>query len=243
MPRINGVVLVAGGGVAVAGFVLALAVRSLSPDGQQSLILESAKAAIQVFPLAFFGVVVADLLRRRDEQRTQARMDRDYQRDLAQKRDEYVGEFLHNVVRAYNRTKAARRSLRGAGFGQSLDSPLTEEQLRQLDEHMSELSDAQLELERLKREIKARGDVFTRADAVRTALTDLERYVNDVIRDWETGRAKTGVGASFVSFNSWEKFRAFLANAKEDGDFGRAATQMQAIEDAIWPDVLEVRVV
>lgn len=32
---------------------------------------------------------------------------------------------------------------------------------------------------------------------------------------------------------------AFVANQDEGGDFGTAASQMNAIEDAIWPDLLE----
>ncbi len=141
MSRISGPYAAAAGGAAVAVVVLLGAVASLPPARREELVFESAKAAIQVFPLVFFGVIVAELVRRRDTHRA-----------IEQKRDDFLRGFLGDVVLAYNRTKAICRSLRGAGLGPTGQGRINEALLHQLDLQLLGLSDAQLDLERLKRE-------------------------------------------------------------------------------------------
>lgn len=109
-----------------------------------------------------------------------------------------------------------------------------------LDQQIAALSDAQLDLERLKREAEKRGDVLSKSGKVHAALEALEKYVNSMVKDWEDGRPNLDVGTS-SELTSRAGFRQFVAS-KDDkapkGDFGTAADQMDAIEDAIWPDLL-----
>jgi len=223
MGRINGPYVAAAGGVVFAGLVLLLAVQSLPEARREDLVFETASAAIQVFPLAFFGVIVAELVRRRDSRRA---------RD--EKQDEFLHGFLKDVVLTYNRTKAIRRSLRGAGLGPTGQGQLTEAQLIRLDEELADLSDAQLDLERLKREARARGDIFRKPEPVTDALHALEQYVNGVVKDWESKRSSVEVGMGIDALTSWTRFWAFEANKDEGGDFGEAARRMELIEDWIW---------
>ncbi|OGO55674.1 MAG: hypothetical protein A2Z32_03295 [Chloroflexi bacterium RBG_16_69_14] len=227
MSRISGPYAAAAGGVAVAVLVLLAVIVSLPPARREDLIFEIAGAAIQVFPLAFFGVIVAELVRRRDARRADA-----------QQRDGFLRDFLKDVVLAYNRTKATRRTLRGAGLGPSGHGRITEEQLHQLDLQILRLSDAQLDLERLKREARARGDIFRKPEPVTDALQALEKYVNSVIKEWETGRPDLTKGMGVDKLASWPKFRAFLADEDAGGSFDVAAGQIAAIEAWIWPALL-----
>ena len=195
MGRINGPYVAAAGGVVFAGFVLLVAVQSLPEARREDLVFETASAAIQVFPLAFFGVIVAELVRRRDSRRA-----------MEQKRDEFLHGFLKDVVLTYNRTKSIRRSLRGAGLGPTGQGQVTEAQLVRLDVELAELSDAQLDLERLKREARARGDVFRKPEPATDALHGLEQYVNGVVKEWETRRSRVEVGMGIDTFTSWTRF-------------------------------------
>lgn len=207
--------------------VLLAALASLSPARREDLIFEIASAAIEVFPLAFFGVIVAELVRRRDARRA-----------IEQRRVDFLRDFLRDVVLAYNRTKAARRSLRGAGLGSNGQGPITDEHLRHLDAQLLGLSDTQLDLERLKREARARGDIFQKPEPVSEALRELEKYVNGVIKEWERGRAGLRPGMGMDVLESWPSFRGFLANEGEGGTFDVPSSRIDAIEAWIWPALL-----
>jgi hypothetical protein len=237
---------VVGGAVAVGFFALVFA---RMPDQRDVLLLEGAKAAIGVVPLAFFSVIVADLVSRRDYQRTQADREREQQRErddrareiqreLDRNRDDYRRRFLNDVVVSYNRIKGVRRSLRAAGLGFAGLGGLSEEQLHQIDVQMATLNETQLDLERMKREVEGRTDVLSGAPRIHAALATLESYANGPITDWELGRSKLLPGSPVDTIKAWPAFQSFAASVREGGDFGIAATQMSEIEHAIWPDLL-----
>jgi len=227
MGRISGPYAAAIGGVVFAAVVLLLAVLSLPEARREDLVFETATAAIQVLPFAFFGVIVAELVRRRDARRA-----------VAQQRSDYLRTFLSDVVLAYNRTKGVRRSLRGSGFAESDGAGMTADRLQELDRHLLTLSDAQLDLERLKREARARPEIF-REPAVTGSLVEMEKYVNAVIKEWESGRARLAVGDGVAAFAAWPRFRAFVASQGDGGDFGVAAKAIESIESWIWTALLD----
>jgi hypothetical protein len=228
----SGPYAVAAGGVVVAALVLLVALVSLPPLRREDLVFEIAQAAVQVFPLAFFGVVVAELVRRRDARRA-----------IEQRRVDFLRDFLRDVVLAYNRTKAIRRSLRAAGFGPNARGALADEQLDHLDVQLLALSDTQLDLERLKREARARGDIFRKPEPVTEALRELEKYVNNVIKEWERGRPSLSAGMGIDFLETWPAFRGYLANEGEGGSFDVPAGRIDAIEAWIWPALLDHAVV
>jgi hypothetical protein len=232
------VVVAAIGGV--AALLLFTVVFAALPARRVDLLFEAAKAAVAVLPLAFFGVIVADLVRRRDAKRDQDDHAREAQRDLDRNRDEYRRQFLNNVVVSYNRVKGVRRSLRAAGFGLAVSGKLSADQLGRIDSEMASLNEAQLDLERMKREVEGRSDVLTRAPLIFRALETLEIYANGPIKDWESGRSKLRQGVDVNVLKQWRAFQLFIASAHEGGDFGIAAEQMREVEKAIWPDLLRL---
>jgi hypothetical protein len=225
---LSGPYAVAAGGAVVAALVLLATLVSLPPMRREDLVFEIAQAAVQVFPLAFFGIVVAELVRRRDARRA-----------IEQRRVDFLRDFLRDVVLAYNRTKAIRRSLRAGGFGPSARGALTEALLHHLDVQLLALSDTQLDLERLKREARARGDIFQKPEPVTEALRELEQYVNSVIKEWERGRPSLSAGMGIDSLETWPAFRGYLANEGEGGSFDIPAGRIDAIEAWIWPALLD----
>jgi hypothetical protein len=227
MSRINSVYVLATGGVIGSLVVLGLVFTTLPAERHQELLLELGKASIGILPLVFFGVIVSDLLRQRDERRARQG-----------KMDDFRRTFLNDVVVAYNRAKAIRRLIRAAGFGPKATGVVSKDQLATLDAQMTALSETQLDLERLKRASKAPGSMFTEVPKLTEALESFEQYVNLVVKDWEVGRRAISPGQDFAAFSSWTRFQSFLASKSEDGDFGTAAVQMTSIESSVWSDLL-----
>ena len=237
------------GGIAAVAVVLILALAAI-PSSRDAMLFEMSKAAIGIVPVAFFGVLIAELVRKRDDQRAREEKERDALRareekerdalrELERNRDEYRRRFLNDVVVAYNRIKGVRRNLRAAGLGPTGSGPLTAEKLDQLDAQLAALNDSQLELERLKREVESRSDVFPGAIDIHAGLMMLEDYANAVIKDWESGRGALGVDAE--TLRTWPAFQAFVASAQDIGNFAFAAKLMTSIEEAIWPDLIGYR--
>jgi hypothetical protein len=224
----NRAFVAAGAAMVIATVVLVVAFVLLSDEQRTMLAFETAKAAVQVFPLAFFGVIVAGLVRSRDERRTrEEHLDRDRR------------ELLHDAIDAYNTTKRVRRRLRGAGFVPPSGRALTAGRLRELDSGIAALSDAQLDFERLAREVESSGWLFSCPGEVRTSLRVLEDYVNRVVREWERGRARLVPETSLdPELATWHRFTSFVASVHEDGDFATASGAMRSLEGAIRPDLL-----
>jgi hypothetical protein len=227
VPRIDPYRVVAGG-VAVAAAILLLAFVSMPEARREDLTFEIAKAAIQVVPLAFFGVVVGELVRRRDADRARK-----------QQRVDFLRSFLSDVVLSYNRTKAIRRTLRGAGVGPTGHGKISDDDLHQLDAQLLALSDTQLDLERLKRSAEANGVVFGSSRTVPDALRGLEKYVNDVVKEWESRRPGLRRGVDNDTFRSWTSFWAFLSDKETGGSFGVPADCIQKIEQWVWDALID----
>ena len=90
------------GALAIAA-VLCIGILAVAPDTARLEIgVELAKAAIGLFPAVFFGVVVAELVKRRDDERA-----------LREKRLDARRAFRDRSITAYNQSKSVRRYLRG----------------------------------------------------------------------------------------------------------------------------------
>lgn len=106
MRRLTDPIVFAVAAIVGAVVVLFLVASGLPDPRREELTFEIAKAAVQVIPFALLTVVVAEMVRRRDGDR-----------ESEQRQDEIRRRFLSRAVLAYNRVKAVRRTLRGAGLG------------------------------------------------------------------------------------------------------------------------------
>jgi hypothetical protein len=218
----NRVWVVIGAGVVAALALFGLILTRVPPDAQLELVTEVAKAAIGIIPVAFLSVIVAELLKRRDIQREEEQRTREARTD-----------FRRRAISAYNRSKAARRRLRSAGFGPMLPSTISPEMLNTLDEQMAELSQAQLAFEQLAREADDASDLFGNASQVRGPLTKIEKYLNRVVSNWEKGRASLQRDPVAAQVDDWEHFLDFTAD-KGTTSLGDNPTQaFQDLEQAV----------
>jgi hypothetical protein len=132
--------------------------------------------------------------------------------------DEYRAASAGELIDAYHRIKAVRRTLRAIGFRPTASGTLSAEQSGRFQRQMELLNDAQLTLERVKRDVEHQRPVFKDLGALILKELDVaEGYVNHVIRDWEN-RGTTVVAGANVSWimASLGNLRSFLLSAGDD---------------------------
>ena len=193
------------GGLAVAAALFVAILLGMPAQAQTDLVVEVAKAAIGLFPVVFFGVIVAELLKRRDEERSRR-----------EKRREERRAFRDRAIAGYNASKSVRRYLRGAGFGPRVPPRLGDAMLATLDEQMRALSTAQLLFEQLHRESDAPGAPFANPDAIRVPLFKIETYLNRVIKEWERGRSALAEEPDATTLAGWTYFSDFVSDKESE---------------------------
>jgi hypothetical protein len=190
------------GGLAIAAVLFVAILLGMPAQAQTDLVVEVAKAAVGLFPIVFFGVIVAELLKRRDEERSR--------RD---KRREQRRAFRDRAIAGYNASKSVRRYLRGAGFGPRVPPRLDEAMLSTLDEPMRALSTAQLGFEQLRRE--SLSHLFADRVSIEGLLATIEKELNRVVRDWEVGRVALASQPDAIRMDTWTNFNAFVADRED----------------------------
>jgi hypothetical protein len=118
-------------------------------------------------------------------------------------RDQERRKVFSEIVRAYNQAKSARRNLRAWGSLTTRSEPaLQAEEAKELRMTMAKLTDAQLQLEAIVREIEEL-DLFKRKRPIKEKLEEVETYINHSILDpWELHGGKIWEGADPKICNS-----------------------------------------
>jgi hypothetical protein len=211
-------------GLVASLFVVAVAAARV-PEG--TFWLEAGKAAMSAVAVGFFSVVIGFFVKNRDARRDEDRQLMEYRR-----------KFLLEVGDAYGRVKAARRVLRAKGAGPNGPRTLTAALLEAFNTEVEELSEAQLTFERLSREVSAQR-AFTKRGRLERELATVKKYLREIIGEWEDGSPHLEPGGSADDLHSWPRLRALLLRKKDPAsDFGQVSDAIDAIEKAIWADVL-----
>jgi hypothetical protein len=80
---------------------------------------------------------------------------------------------------------------------------------------MEVVIDAQLELENLVRDVETSRPAFTRPDELIHALKSMEKYLSELIKEYETVRQLLQVGTPTEELKSLPRLSDFLAPARE----------------------------
>jgi hypothetical protein len=188
---------------------------------------EIAKAGAQLAILSVIGGAFAAALKYLESTREERRRLNGYRLSV-----------LRSLTISYNRIKAVRRTLRAFGFDAGNSRPLTVEQVTEFHVQMKSLNEAQLGVERLKREVNVWSDAFPESKKFTDLLGHVEDYVGDTISDWERLGPEVLPGAEPQALlRSMSKLNAFLADSEEGFKKG-AATPMHSLEDLIRPQAL-----
>jgi hypothetical protein len=204
----------------IAVFLIALFVAvaamwlgaSNSTSRASDLWYEVTKAGLQLFAIALLGGAVAWAFKILDERR-----------EDRHRRDEYLATVADQLWDTYLGVKSVRRALRAAGFGplgsgRTVSAPLTEERVKDFQEQMDLLSDAQTTLEKLKAGIKTQPPLYYPVSSdVLANVTAAETYVSDVMEVWEKHSEEIEVGAYLSNVAGFANLQLFLDHARIPG--------------------------
>jgi hypothetical protein len=216
-------------GIVVVALIVAGVLLYLGATHSGDVWLEVAKGGIQLLVIVILGGAVAAGFRMQDDRRrregmeqenrlTNQRRREDIEREDRERLDAYRADFVDELWGAYHRVKAVRRILTAYGFG-SMSGEFTVEQCREFDQQMKELDDAQLTLEKLKRDVEGQGDLYEpERKAILVRLKSAERYVRDVIKDWEQSGPNVRPGEDCESvMRAMSYLPGFLGSAHTEG--------------------------
>ncbi len=180
-------------GILAFGLTIAVALFAAGVVYSGKLGLELAKGGIQVLVIVIVGSAVAFAFRTLEESRAEQRREDEIAREERLSLDQYRANFVDELWVAYNRVRAARRTLNAYGFrirDPDLAPEFTEEQSHEYDRQMKELNDAQLTLETLKQKVETDdGRLFDpNRTAISAQLKRIQSYVHEVVGDWELHR-------------------------------------------------------
>jgi len=155
----------------VSGFVV---VAWLLPSAKRGeLVLEVAKACIQLLLVTLVGVCIRELVKDRDSRRAKA------DKEAAQ-----VMRIRRAVTKAYLNAKRSRRCLR-AEATKTAPKQYVDIASQPYDRHMRSVNDAQLELERLVRELNVTSPAPEWLKDARSSMKSMEEYLGNLVTEYE----------------------------------------------------------
>ena len=200
------------GPLIIMGFVFASVFASalvligwlMAPARRSDLWLEVAKAGAQLFVVVLIGGGIAATYKYLETEREDRR-----------RVDEYIRSVRRELLEAYNRIKAVRRTLRAYGFRSPESGVLTAEQVAEFEAQVHLLVEAQLSLEKIARETKSDTQVFgSHGGRIYHFIHKAESYVNQVVRDWEKHPLAIVVGGfAHPATTQMTHLQAFLDSA------------------------------
>jgi hypothetical protein len=144
------------------------------------------------------------------------------QREIKDQHKNELMELRRDLVNAYNRIKCIRRLLRArAQRGGKIRDPNTVIRRSVYEELMGELNEIQLRLEGYKRRVRGEEQIF-RSDGVsfdlENSLDKMEKYLNDIISEYETALRPFEEDPDYLSASKLEKLREFIAPRMDEKD-------------------------
>jgi hypothetical protein len=157
-----------------------------------------------------------EFLRDRDRELQEADKAKDAARKAIDYRESLLLSTLTAAMRAYGRTKKARRLLRArARVKGTPDAMILAEPY---DSYMDWLNDAQLDLENLARDIETSAPAFSKPIVLRDHIRKVDSYLSALIKEYETKRGEFHGQTPSLSLSELPTLARFLAPSAE-GDF------------------------
>lgn len=158
----------------------------LRNPGQGTLSFEIAKSLLQVGVVAVAGAVISLLTFEYQQERQEAEKARDLERKLIEYREGLLMSTLTAAMKAYARTKKARRLMRArarvVAGGRSIVLAT------EYDFYLDWINDAQLDFENLARDIDNSRPAFTNPNPLKEKLQKMDSYLGTLITEYEDKR-------------------------------------------------------
>jgi hypothetical protein len=194
---------------------------------------EVGKTGLGIVSIAVVGGLVSWVFRRIDSGREEDKRLNDYRQ-----------EILRDLRTSYHVIKNIRRHLRVAGLTDKYKAPpttLTKEQISTFNVQMELLNEAQLELERIKLDVESSGGVFSHRERIHDALEDCEKYIGDVVTQWEEVGPTLLDSEKPLPFSTLDKLRDFTGKASRNMFRQHVSNQVGIVVGSILVDLLPAR--
>jgi hypothetical protein len=175
---------------------------------KDSLDMEFAKALLQVGVVSVAATLLSVLVfdhQRRSAANKEAAAAAEKQQQF---RDDALKGTLGRITSAYNATKRARRSVRALGLRKMVGKELLRRD--RYDECMADVSDAQLELEAIKSDVKTSRTLYPSSAKLSASLRSMEQYLGALIEEYETVRSRIGDDVTELSLAKVPRFGDFI---------------------------------
>lgn len=186
--------------IAAGGYVIIYLRASL--ENRHLLEIEAAKSMLQIMAVAIIGNVALKLVRDHEER----------QKAWAARRDLLRKDLSEALAKCYARSKQVRRLLRAATDIQTGGIDYT-----RYAEFLREISDIQLDIERLVRAADAGARLAIVTADVRDHLRSMDHYLGNLVTEYES--SKLGEGQSVI-IEQQPRLRDFVAK-QGPSDFRR----------------------
>jgi hypothetical protein len=194
--------------VAVLAFLTALAIvatqwAETEPPPAQ---LELLKVSLQVLGVAVIGGAVAYRFRAHEQERAVAQVEAERAREQRAQNLEALRAMAVEVLGIYNTVKLARRMMRfHASSGERRTDDIFVIPDKPYEELFLQVEKAQLDLERLKKQVPINRHLFSDpqdTELFAGTLSDAEKYIRDVLKEFEQGAHRQMPGGRAVERGS-----------------------------------------
>jgi hypothetical protein len=193
--------------------------------------------AIDIVFVGLIGGVVTAAVKEQLATQAEARQKEAVEAENRRRLNEYRLRLLLDVVSAYNLTKGARRALRAAGFLEPASATLEAWQIDEYRKQLSTINEAQLQIEKIERELKVDLGQLTRHAEVQGGIEAAKKYLEEIVRGWENESAGVERG-EVASVTRQAALVHFLSTTKDHEHFrvGMSA-HLDMVERAIRDDM------
>ncbi len=221
--------------LAVAGiFMLVFLVPDTGlPQYKINIAVEAAKSLFQLIVVVLIGGTVTALIKAfetsnkenkesEEEKRRLIRLEDEKLHEEAKFRSAIRSDYLKRVGTSYRVAKAVSRDLRAAGLTNKFNlSPtiLSEYQVTFYRESMTQINEAQLELEALKIEAMSLPDLVELPN-LDNLLRSMEQYLGKILKEYQEVNPKLEHNRDSVSFEKMKRLNEFTGSASEGGSEG-----------------------
>ncbi|HEX5151231.1 MAG TPA: hypothetical protein VFW07_07265 [Parafilimonas sp.] len=213
------IVLVGLGVISIAGLII-LDKRFTLDD--KSFGREVGNMFLQIISVGVVGTILSLLLAKYNKQQEELLKRNELIRISNENTNQFKKEIIQQLNKIYSNTKSVRRMLRAKGFSIPYYDALEKEdailRLKVYDNAVEQLNSFQLELEMILKELETNGSSFSDANSISGFITQMERYLGNIVSEYEEKRT-TGVDKNSLEMKNLNEIKTLIEHTGEKSEF------------------------
>lgn len=185
---------------------------------KDSLDMEIAKGLIQLLLVSVVGVTVSILVFEYQRNRQLEDKASERSRELGAQRAELIKDLLSRAVESYAEIKRERRLMRARGVVYTDSGEVMA--LKPYDTCMEAVSDAQLKIEGIRRDIQTTTSMFAASEVLVSDLQRMDSYIGSLISEFERSASVNRDANGDLPMSSLPQMDDFLRSFASSG-FGK----------------------